>query len=67
MGQVINKEKLDEIGGKLEYSPQTSIRYLAKETGVLKASARTSAKLLKFKFYNTTVFNWQIMHNLALA
>jgi hypothetical protein len=39
IGQVLNEEKLDKIGDRLEHSPQTSIRYLAKEKGILKASA----------------------------
>jgi hypothetical protein len=40
-------EKLDNIGGRLEYTPRKSMKRLAQKTGVLKSCARTATQLLK--------------------
>jgi hypothetical protein len=51
-----NKEKLEEIGARLEHAPRKSLRCLAQETGILK-SAATATKLLKLTQYKVTVLH----------
>jgi hypothetical protein len=41
---VFTKEKLDEIGDRLEYSRGKFLRPLVKETGASKTPARTTTK-----------------------
>jgi hypothetical protein len=36
---VLTDEELDEIGARLEHTPQKSLRRLAQETGISKSSA----------------------------
>ena len=66
MGSIINKkrivkrrmlteQKLEEIGERLENWPQKSLRRLAQETDISKASAWKATKLLKLKSYKVTV------------
>lgn len=52
---VLTEEKLDQIGERLEHTPQKSLNRLAQETGISKSSARTAAKLLKLKPYKIPV------------
>jgi hypothetical protein len=53
--RVLTEEKLDEIGARLEHSPQKSLRLIAQETGISKTSARTATILLKLKPNETAV------------
>jgi hypothetical protein len=53
--RVLTEEKLDEIGARLEHSPQKSLRLIAQETGISKTSARTATILLKLKSNETSV------------
>ena len=48
---VLTEEKLDEIGERLEHTPQKSLKRLAQETGVAQSSARNATKLLNLKPY----------------
>ncbi|KAJ4450346.1 hypothetical protein ANN_01766 [Periplaneta americana] len=41
------EEKLDEIGERLEHTPQKSLKRLAQETGIFQSSAKNATKLLK--------------------
>jgi hypothetical protein len=45
----LTKEKLDHIGVRLETSPRKSLRLLALQSGVSKASANTVTKLLNLR------------------
>ncbi|XP_069683792.1 probable ATP-dependent RNA helicase DDX52 isoform X1 [Periplaneta americana] len=47
--RVLTEEKLDEIGARLENTPQKSLKCLAQETGISKSSAAVATKLLKLK------------------
>jgi transposase len=40
MHQMLNEEKLDDIGARLERTPRKSLKRLAQETGVSKSCAR---------------------------
>lgn len=53
--RVLTEEKLDEVGARLEHSPQKSLRLIAQETGISKTSARTATILLKLKSNKTAV------------
>jgi transposase len=55
--RVLTKEKLDDIGARIEHIPRKSQKCLNQETGVSKSSARTATQLLKFRPYKTTVIN----------
>ena len=44
---VLTEQKLKEIEGRLENSPQKSLRHLAQETNISKASAWKATKLKK--------------------
>ena len=59
--RVLTEEKLDEIGFRLEQSPQKSLRRLAQQVGVSKSSVQLATKLLKLKPYKT-----RIVHQLML-
>jgi hypothetical protein len=63
--QVVTQEKLDDIGSRLERTPRKSLKCLAQETGVLKASASKASQLLKFSPYKTTVIHTLQPCNLA--
>ncbi|KAJ4447010.1 hypothetical protein ANN_08998 [Periplaneta americana] len=43
---VLTEEKLDEIGERLEQTPQKSLKRLAQETGISQSSARNATQLL---------------------
>jgi hypothetical protein len=45
--RVLTEEKLHDIGARLEHTHRKSLKRLAQETGVSKASARTATQLLK--------------------
>jgi hypothetical protein len=55
MKQKYTKEKLDDIGAKLEHTPTKSLKSLAQETGVSKSSAGRATQLLKLRSYKTAV------------
>jgi hypothetical protein len=42
---VLTEEKLDEVGARLQDTPQKSLRRLAQETGISKSSAAKATKL----------------------
>ena len=44
---VLTEETLDEIGERLEHTPQKSLKRLSQETGVSVSSAQRATKLLK--------------------
>ena len=46
---VLTKEKLDEIGERLEHIPQISLKRLWQETGVSVSSVQRATKLLKLR------------------
>ena len=46
---VLTEEKLDEIGFRLEQSPQKSLCQLAQQVGVSKSSVQHATKFLKLK------------------
>jgi hypothetical protein len=48
---MFTEEKEDEVGVRLEYSPQKLLRYLVQETDIAKSSTAEVTKLLKFKPY----------------
>ena len=52
---VLTEQKLEEIGDRLENSPQKSLRRLAQESDISKASAWKATKLLKLKPYSVIV------------
>jgi hypothetical protein len=52
---VLTKEKLDEVGSRLQHAPQKSLTRLAQETGVSKLSSATNMKLLKLRTYQVTI------------
>jgi hypothetical protein len=54
---VLNDEKLDDIGARLEHIPRKSLKCLAQESGVSKSNARRTTQLLKLRPYKTTVIN----------
>jgi hypothetical protein len=54
---VLTKEKLDEVGARLEHTPRKSLKRLVQETGMSKSSARTATQLLKLGPYKTTVIH----------
>jgi hypothetical protein len=62
---VFTKEKLDEIGARLEHTPQKSLRCLAQETGISKSSAAKVTKLIKLRPYEMTVVHAMQPHNPA--
>jgi response regulator of citrate/malate metabolism len=53
--RVLTKEKLDDIGARLEHTPRKSLKHLAQDTGVSKSSARRARELLWLRPYKTTV------------
>ena len=53
--RVLTEEKIHQIGERLEQTPTKSLRRLAQETGVSKASALRATKLLGLKPYRITV------------
>jgi hypothetical protein len=55
--QVLTEEKLDDIGTRLEHTPQKSLKHLAQETCASKSTARTTARLLKLGPYKTPVIH----------
>jgi transposase len=55
--RVLNEEKLDGIGARLEHKPRKSLKHLAQATGVSKSSAKRAAQLLKLRPYKTTVIH----------
>ena len=44
---VLTEETLDEIGERLEHTPQKSLKLLSQETGVSMSSVQRATKLLK--------------------
>ena len=44
---VLREETLDEIGERLEHTPQKSLKRLSQETGVSVSSVQRATKLLK--------------------
>ena len=44
---ILKKERLDEIGERLEHTPQKSLKRLPQETGVSVSSVQRAIKLLK--------------------
>ena len=44
---VLTEEMLDEIGERLEHTPQKSLKRLSQETGVSVSSVQRATKLLK--------------------
>jgi hypothetical protein len=55
--QMLTKEKLDDIGARLEHIPRKSLKHPTQETGVSKSSARRATQLLKLRPYKTTVIH----------
>ncbi|KAJ9598272.1 hypothetical protein L9F63_011045 [Diploptera punctata] len=55
--RVITEQKLDEIGERLEDTTTKSLRRLAQETGVSKASALRATKLLRLKLNRITAMH----------
>lgn len=53
--RVLTEEKLDEVGERLEHTPQKSFQRLAQETEISMTSAWRATKLLKLKPYKLTV------------
>lgn len=53
--RVLTEEKLDEVGARLEHTPQKSLRRLAQEVNISKSAAFVATKLLKLKPYKVTV------------
>ncbi|KAJ4438640.1 hypothetical protein ANN_14587 [Periplaneta americana] len=53
--RVLTEEKLDEVGERLEHTPQKSLPRLAQETEISMISAWRATKLLKLKPYQLTV------------
>jgi hypothetical protein len=45
--QMLNEEKLDDAGARLEHTRRKSLKLLAQETAVSKSNARTATQLLK--------------------
>ena len=60
---VLMEQKLEEIGERLENSPQKSLRRLAQETNISKALAWKATKLLKLKPYKFTVVQELLPHD----
>jgi hypothetical protein len=50
-----DRRKGRDIEGRLQISPQKSLRHLAQETGVSLGSPFTATKLIKFRLYKITV------------
>ena len=48
---VLTEETLDEIGERLEHTPQRSLRCLSQETGVSVSSVQRGTKLLKLHIH----------------
>jgi hypothetical protein len=48
---VLAEEKLDDIGARLEHTPEKSLKLQAQETGVSKSSARMPTQLLMLRPY----------------
>ena len=46
-GHIFKEETLDEIGERLEHTPQKSLKRLSQETGVSVSSVQRATKLLK--------------------
>ena len=44
---VLTEETLDEIGERLEHTPQKTLKRLSQETGVSESSVQRATKLLK--------------------
>ena len=55
--RILTEGKLDEISAALHASPRKSLRCLAQQTGVCKASAGVATKLLKLKSYRIPSFH----------
>ena len=55
---VLKKETLDEVGERLEHTPQKSLKCLSQETGVSVSPAQRPTKLLKLhiRIVNTHTF-----------
>ena len=55
---VLTEETLDEIGERLEHTPQKSLKRLSQETGVSVSSVQKAIKLLKLhiRIVNIHVF-----------
>jgi biotin operon repressor len=62
---VLTKEKLDEIGARLEHTSQKSLRCLAQQTGISKSSVAKAMKLLKLQLYKVTVVHALQLHDPA--
>jgi hypothetical protein len=52
---VLTEDKLDDIGNRLENSPQKSLRRLARQSGFSVGSAWTATKMLLILRYKMTV------------
>ncbi|XP_069695687.1 uncharacterized protein [Periplaneta americana] len=52
---ILTEETLDDIGSRLEQSPQKSLTKIAQEAGVSRSSAFNARKLLKFNPYRYKV------------
>ena len=48
---VLKEEAIDDIGERLEHTPQNSLKRLSQETGVSVSSVQRATKLLKLKPY----------------
>ena len=48
---VLTEETLDEIGERLEHTPQKSLKRLSEETGVFVSSVQRATNLLNLKPY----------------
>ena len=46
----LTKEKLDQIGERLEHAPQKSLKRLAQETGMSRSSARNATNYGRCQF-----------------
>jgi response regulator of citrate/malate metabolism len=55
--RVLTEEKLDDIVARLEHTPRKSLKRLAQDTAVSKASARRATQLLKLKPYSRTAIH----------
>ena len=52
---VFKEETLDEIGERLEHTPQKSLKRLAQETGVSVSSVQRATTLLKLRIHIVNV------------
>ena len=59
---ILKKETLDEVGERLEHTPQKSVKHLSQETGVSVSSVQKATKLLKLhiRIVNIHTFTMRI-------